>query len=492
MGVLFMKKFFKLIGIIALVAIIGFTMAGCDNESNLGGQTPGKTPGSGQYTTKDVLGNSYSISIGSSIPAASIASRYTRAAVENDQVKMSVKGRDGNTRNVSGKVKKVGTDGTLTIETNKGDKFSVVVDGTNMEAIVSDGAEIKLDKSVSFTAADGKTETATTLTPRTFDSIYLRANRWNNGKERGEQYASGLSVLVKDFPTNVSRLMPGTNGRYTITISGKIDKALSHVQIEVQGLTVNDKWVYLGANTTQRPIRAGVFNETVGLNVGNEAGTSYDLMDYKEVILQVTEVLKYENDSHPEWAQNYSSLGNTPNGQIMASISDFKISLKDTNRSAFNGNTNDYYYGFGADGFSIDYRQAVWSLRPENIVTVKKANAKFEFIIMDNDIGEDEWKGPTLSFIWQDPVRGLWWQDQYMICGGDKNDGYKYKFYEGAAWDAAKNKVTIDLSKVIKDSKFAASTQLNFIVACWWNEGKDCRNIGDLTITGANIVNTTP
>jgi len=484
-----MKNFFKLIGIIALAAIIGFTMAGCDKDSTSSDQTPGTTPGSGLYTTKDVLGNTYSISIGSSIPAASIDARYARAAVKNDNVMMEVKGRDSKARNVSGTVKDIQTDGTLTIETDKGDEFSVVVNGANLEAIVSDGAGIKLDKSVSFTAADGKTETATTITPRTFDNIYLRANRWNNGNQRGEQYASGLSVLVKDFPTNVSRLAPGTNGRYTITISGTIDKALSHVQIEVQGLTEDDKWVYLGANTTQRPISKGAFKETVPLNVNNDFGTSYDLLDYKEVILQVTEVLKYENDAHPDWKQDYGSLGNTPNGQIMASISNFKISLIDTNRSAFTGNTNDYYYGFETDGFSVDYRQAVWSLTAENIAAVKKPNAKFEFILMDNDIGEDTWSGPTLSFIWQDPVRGLWWQDETMISGGDESDGWKYKFYKGTTWDAYQNKITIDLSAVIKDSKFAVSTQLNFIVACWWNEGKDCRSIGDLTITGANIYN---
>ena len=177
----------------------------------------------------------------------------------------------------------------------------------------------------------------------------------------------------------------------------------------------------------------------------------------------------------------------------MATISDFKIVLKDKNRDAFKGNTNDYYYGYQEDGFSIDYRQAVWNLTSENIADVKKKNAKFEFILMGTNIGKDEYSGPTLAFIWQDPVRGLWWQDDTIFCGGDENDGWKYKFFDGASWEDWRNKITLDLSKLVKDSKFAAATELNFIVACWWN-GQDSAgnalpvNISDIGITGATIV----
>ena len=324
---------------------------------------------------------------------------------------------------------------------------------------------------------------------------FLRANRWSNpndpvsGPCRGEQLGSGLSVLVKDFPTNVSRLEQN-NDRYTITISGTVDRALPHVSVEVQGLTENDEWVFLANNNDFVSISAGSFDKTITLNNVTTGSVSRNLLDYKEIILQVTDVINNQFDNHLDWNVDNGSLpDDVPNGQIIATISDFKISLKDKNRYAFKGNTNDYTFGFKEDGFSVDYRQAVWSLTAENIATVKQKNAKFEFILMDNDIGKDEHTGPTLAFIWQDPVRGLWWQENVTISGGDENDGWKFKFYEGTTWDAYRKKITIDLSKVIKDNRFAASTQLNFIVACWWNENAECRNIGDLTITGANIYN---
>jgi len=196
-------------------------------------------------------------------------------------------------------------------------------------------------------------------------------------------------------------------------------------------------------------------------------------------------------DDHSDWnSLNYGSIpDDIPNGQIMATISGFKILLEDTARSAFKGNTNDYYYGFKEDGFSVDYRQAVWNLTPENIAAAKQPNAKFEFILMDHTIGDTEWSGPTLAFIWQDPVRGLWWQENVIICGGEESNEWRYKFFEGTKWNAWQNKVIIDLSQVIKDPQFAAATQVNFIIACWWNEDAECRSIGDLTITGANIYN---
>ena len=433
--------------------------------------------GSGQYASKDVLGNSYSISVGSSVPARSIAARYARAAVKNDRFSMNVTGRDGKTRNAHGKVKDISADGTLTLETDEGVEFTSVIDGDSLESVASDGVEISFD--------DG-----TKLTPRTFDTIFLRANRWSSndpssGPAHSENLGSGLSVLVKDFPTNVSKL-DTDNNRYTITISGTVDRALPHVSVEVQGLTENDEWVFLANNTDFISISAGSFNQTINLNNVTTSSVSHNLLDYKEIILQITDVINSQFDNHPDWNVNNGSLpDNVPNGQIIATISNFKISLKDKNRYAFKGNTNDYTYSFKEDGFSVNYQLAEWSLTPENIAAAKGQNAKFEFIMMDVDDVLNP--GTALSFSWQDPVRELWWQDESVISAWDETNGWHLG--DGISWDAYRKKLTIELSKVIKDNRFAASTQLNFIVACWYNEGADCRNIGDITITGANIYN---
>jgi len=207
-------------------------------------------------------------------------------------------------------------------------------------------------------------------------------------------------------------------------------------------------------------------------------------MDYKEIILQFTNVRKKIFDNHLDWDNvDLGSIpADIPDGQIMATISNFNIVLKDKNRDKFKGNTNDYTYGFKEDGFSVNYNLAVWSLTNQNIIDAKKPNAKFEFIMMDlEDIFDP---GTSLYFAWQDPVRGLWWQDSSDISEWNASEDWHLT---NASWDGWRKKITINISDVIKDSKFAASTQLNFIIGCWWKDGEECANINDLTITGANI-----
>jgi len=52
-----MKKFFQLFGLIALVAVIGFSMAACDDDDGGGGGGGGNNPGSGSggtFTLTDI------------------------------------------------------------------------------------------------------------------------------------------------------------------------------------------------------------------------------------------------------------------------------------------------------------------------------------------------------------------------------------------------------------------------------------------------------
>jgi hypothetical protein len=468
-----MRNTIKLFGIIALVAIIGFTAMGCSNSSSPFSPNPNvpdgpNTPiGSSQYAGKDVLGNSYSLLVGSNV---------SRAAEKGDRYQLDVKTRDGKTRNVKGTVTDISTDGTLTLKPDgSADEFTAQVGGSSLNSVASGGEIAQLPLS------DG-----TTLTPRTFGKINLRAARWDNGNGgRGENWGSGLSVLVKDFPTNVSRLTADP-GRYTITVSGTVDATLSHFEVEVQGLTADDRWIYLGGNTEGKTINANTpFTQTFTLNI--DPVVSLNLMDYKEIILQVTNVKQKVFDAHPEWNVNNGTIpADIPDGQIMATISNFKISLKDAQKEALKGNAGDYTFGFQEDGLSVEYRQAVWSLSADNVAKAKKSGAKFEFIMLDvDDIAA---AGTAISFIWQDPVRGLWWQDMTAISGGDERNNWAFTLGDGASWDSYRKKMTIDLSTVIKDNRFAASTQLNFIVACWWYNNTDCKNIDELDIAGANIV----
>ncbi len=486
------------IAAIALVMIIGFAFIACPGDPGGNGDGDGDgngngngdnttTIGSGRFAGKDVLGNSYSLSVGSDA---------SRAAVKGDRFEMNVTPRDGKHRRVTGKVKDINEDGTLTLETDTGEEFNAVVDSSTLDSVAGVGDEMP---QIPFTGDPiGGSQT---LTPRTFDTINLRATRWvnTNGYERGENWGSNKSVLLRDFPTNVSTLQPNSGNRYTITISGTSDVDLDFINIEVQGLNEDDEWKYLTGVTTNATATAGTPFTITG-NV-NGVSTAVNLLNYKEIILQVTNVMKYDNDNEPAWTVNNGTIpADIPDGTILSTISDFKISLKDTSREAFKGNMNDFHYGIQSDGMSLDYRRAEWSLTAQNIIDAKKPGARFEFVMTglngDDDVNNDYLSDEniTIGFAWQDPVRELWWQDEYQIIGKRPDDNYAtYQIADGVEWIPWQKKIRIDISEAV-GSQFAASTQLNFEVGYWWRGGEDGATecIDELGISGANIVPPPP
>lgn len=469
------RNFAHAFGIIALVSVIGFGFLACGEKDDPADPNdpnntddPGDTvvtPGSGKYSGKDVLGNAYSLSVGSDANR-SVYTSESRAAKSGDLYSMDIKTRDGTTRTVkAGTIKSIDKDGTLTLQPDGGaGTFTATVRGGTLNAVAGSGGEI-----AQIPLADN-----TTITPRTFNEIHLRAARQQGSGESGEYWSSGKSVLVKDFPTNVSKLEKNTSGRYTITVSGTSNVAMKNFSIEVQGLAYDDQWKYLGGSTNDSldllSISAGTFNKTIEINTSNES-YSYDLMGYKEVVLQVTNV------------DNGTITGDIPDGRIMATITDFKIVLKDTARDPFKGNMDDYAYGFKEDGLSVDYRQAVWRLTAANITDAKNPRAMFEFIM--EGMADIKEFSPVLYFVWQDPVKGDWQQDKTTICG--RETGGEFGYIGGVTWDARAKRMTIDLSKVIKGGGFNGATELNFIIGYLGGNGSNAGNIGDLVISGANI-----
>ena len=463
-----MKNFIKFFGIIAIIAIIGFSMIACKNSDDDDKDTD-SIIGSGQFAGKDVLGNSYSLSVGSDA---------SRSAVKGDNFKMNLSTRDGKTRNVTGTVTAISDDGTLTLKENSSNiEFTAKTDGTVLETVIgnNNGASLSLNDGTKFI-------------PRTFDSIFLRAVRWGSTADEysGENWGSGVSVLVKDFPANVSMLQSGDNDRYTITISGTSDVNITNLRLEIQGLTENDEWVYLGGSSKDqnKTITAGTpFNHTIKIDnladISSVKGKG-NFMEYKEVILQVTNLINIFN--YTTNLENNGTIADADLGSIMATISDFKIKLVDTQRTPITGNLGDYTYCIQEDGLSVDYRMARWELDSATITKAKQAGAKLE-ITVAADIGE-----PTLNFVWQDPVRELWWQDQSWICGGVEANAWAFGLADGVTWDADAKKMTINIDEFINDNRFASATAVNFIIACWWGSNDDKTNIDTFKITKAEII----
>ncbi len=478
-----MKYFTKMIGLIVLTAIIGFSMIACSNGTTGGGGGPGgggSTGGSGQYTGKDVLGNSYSLSVGSD----------ARAAEKGDRYRMTVTPRDGKTRTVTGSVTGINADGTLNLKTDTGEEFTTVVGGSTLSSVAGIGDEMP---QIRFTG--DPINGSNTLTPRSFDKIYLRATRWRNEDDgkwgEGHHWGSGKSALLRDFPTNVSTLQVNQSGRYKINISGTTDKKLEYFTFMIFGIDENDKWVFLTESPGDRTVQ-GTFNEIFNLEVWDEI----NLLDYKDINLEITNVF-WRNSPYESATWNVDR-GRIPDeiddSTIMATISNFKISLIDTSRDAFEGNMNDFNYGIREDGWSADYRQAMWSLTAQNIADAKKTGAIFEFVMtgLPDDVDYDYFdrENIALGFAWQDPVRGLWWQDETIISNHEESSpgNWYYVVDDGVEWIPWQKKIRIDLAKVAKDSRFKNATELNFIVGYWWKKSGETECIDELGISGANII----
>jgi len=443
----------------------------------------------GNYAGKDVLGNRYSLAVGSGAASSKSFSRAVypgRAVAEDDRFDMTVKARDGKDRVVSGRVKKVNADKTIILETNEEEEFTAVVDDDgNLNSVAGVGDEMP---QISFSGED--IGGSNTLTPRTFDEVYLRATRWENPTDgsSGEHWGSGKSVLLRDYPTNVSTLQKNAPDRYTITISGTSDVALDYIEVEVQGLDENDNWKWLTGFRANGKAVAGTLFTFTGNLYG--VGSTVNLLDYQEIILQVTNVMKYTEAGGVNNKDNGSIPADIEDGAIMATISDFKIALKDTSREAFAGNMPDFHYGFQEDGMSVDYRQAVWELSSANITEAKKAGAKFEFVTTGTDVAE---KSAVLGFAWQDPDHNLWWQDSVEL-GKWSDITQQWEPAEGVEWIPWQNKVRLDLGALINDTHFADASNVNFIIGYWWHNGLLPPNedkkyaVDELAISGANII----
>jgi hypothetical protein len=435
-------------------------------------------PTEGSYSGKDVLGNNYSLSIGNGVSASFRSSRSVaaRSAVVGDNYTFEITTRDGTKRTNRGKVTGINTDGTLILKPNdsSADEFAAIVGGSDLNSIAGaygGMAQIPFDDN-------------STITPRSFDEIYLRAIRWENGPDNGEVWGSGMSVLVKDFPTNISRLERGTTNRYTMTLSGTSDVALDYLQLEVQGLKHDGAWFYLGGNLISAQIPANTpFTTTRDLTINwHETDEYHDLLEYKEIIMQITNVMYREVGT--DIVDNGGIPEDIPDGHILATISNFNISLRDTSHDDLLGNLGDFSYGFAADGLSVDYTQAVWKLTGAELTTAKQGGL-FEFIVLEGNQYDDGIPHAHLEFVWQDPVNGLWWQDVTEISQWE--DTAWALQGDAFSWDPRHKKYSIDLSKVIKDNRFNSATEINLIIICHHYGSAGAINIDQLEIAGANI-----
>ena len=301
-----MKNCIKLLGIIALVAITGFTMAACDN----GGGSSNSKDTAQVYQGEDVQGNKYVLTIAES------TGRSARA-VTGDSYELTVTFKDGTKITSKGTIKEVTPDGTFKLEPSVegSSTFSLVINNKQINSVTG---EIVLPEGKIFT-------------PPTFRTIHLRASRWgdrDNESRWGEHWSSGFCINLFDFIEG--NIKPGA--KYSITLSGTVDTALENTLIDVwyvpsgitSGWDSSNEWI--GGETDVDhyiKISRGQFKQTylVQLYAANlDKYVFLELMDRK-LIVDVEKDVFFDAGGIP---------ADIPNDTIMATIRNFTISIKET------------------------------------------------------------------------------------------------------------------------------------------------------------------
>lgn len=169
--------------------------------------------------------------------------------------------------------------------------------------------------------------------------VYLKATRWGDpGKPRGENWDSGKSVLLRDFPSDVTRLY-NDNDRYAVIVKGTSSTDMEKIKVVFFGLTENDEWALLGGSADRASVSANEpFILNLDLLIDHLTGISsyHNLMDYKEIIIQVANTMWCNYPDNPDWNEDYGkTLEDIPNGHIMAVIRNFNIKLVDKMQIGF-------------------------------------------------------------------------------------------------------------------------------------------------------------
>ena len=291
-----MTKKIILTAILAIALVLGMTVVGCDD-----GSTDDNVPQTAQYEGKDAVGNTYILTITEKAGKAA----YTPAAGDSYVLIIKMSGQPD--KKSSGTITIVSADGTFTLQPS-------VEGAVTFSITISD----KKISSVVWTIAVEKGET---VTPRSFDTIYLRARRHTNDGGKGEDWTSGRDIKLSDFFTDTLK----TDTNYKVKISGTVDKKLEHLEIQFMRIWDNGNWKWIGA-TNQISI-SGTIDNSYNVRIDDKDAL---VENSGEIIVSLTNIISWISTNGGE--VNYGSIPeDIPNGTVMAAISNFKISLVEEN-----------------------------------------------------------------------------------------------------------------------------------------------------------------
>jgi hypothetical protein len=177
---------------------------------------------------------------------------------------------------------------------------------------------------------------------RTFNTVYLRAQRWTyknpqtGANEWGENYASHNSVRLRDiYNGNLDEFIGSEGEIITVKISGTVDIELKNVTIDFQYIpNDNSGWIHMGGAiaaennliNSRYKIGPGAFSKDFFL-----VKKDMDLEKFPkgEVILEFSEALSWQTDDKDVTFGFVDGVipSHIPDGTIMATFSNLTIEL---------------------------------------------------------------------------------------------------------------------------------------------------------------------
>ena len=186
-------------------------------------------------------------------------------------------------------------------------------------------------------------ENGTTFIARTFNTVYLRAQRWTykdpqtGANQYGENYASKKSVRLRDIYNGTLDELIGSEGEIiTVKISGTVDIELKNLTIDFQYLpNDNSGGICVGGaiadennwTPSRYKIGPGAFSKDFFLV---KKGMDMEKFPEGEVILEFCEALSWQtDDKDAAWGGFVDGAipSHIPDGTIMATIRNLRIEL---------------------------------------------------------------------------------------------------------------------------------------------------------------------
>jgi len=289
-------KMLRILAIIALVAVIGFSITACKGAGAESIAPP--VPTSTVYESTAANGDIYILKITDS---ASSRAAYTPKI--GDSYVLTVIS-SGNVMRSSGTVAVSDSSGIKLKPDNFETTFIVKTSNEKMTTITG---TISVDNGDPISAPGNVTPTD----PKTND-IKLLANDW---RPDGQNWFSTGDIKFEDF----TKVVPKLGWKLMFDISGTTDKQLNWFRIGLNSLNNGYKW-YGSSDLVMLPKS---FATTIEITIWREVPNDVGIAD---IWLEIANDLWSKKEDGTYW-HNSGTVLDKPNGTLMATISNLKIQL---------------------------------------------------------------------------------------------------------------------------------------------------------------------